>query len=211
MTAHTVTQATQQRRQPVQVRSRETVARILEAAGELIESGGVNAATTREIAAHAGVSVPSLYRFFADRDEVFDRLLNTELDEFDRYVEASTGRWEIAAIPDLVSRTLELFVAYNESHPVFMRLWFDGRVSPAVAAEVHERNRALAQRARSVLVDGGLLDASTAPDVLMLIVELGDRVLGVAFRDGVRADRGVIEEGCVALCAYLERLATTSG
>ena len=57
------------RRQPVQARSRETVERILAAAAVLIEDGGVEAVTTRAIAERAGVTAPSLYRFFADREQ----------------------------------------------------------------------------------------------------------------------------------------------
>jgi AcrR family transcriptional regulator len=205
-----VTETIRQRRQPVQGRSRETVARVLAAAAELITEGGVSAATTRAMSARSGVSVPSLYRFFADRDEIFDRLLKAQLDEFDRYVEESAVDWEITSIPGLVSRIFELYVAYNEAHPVFTRLWFGGRASPTVVAEVQERNRILAQRAQAVLVAGGLLDSDTSLAVLVLAIELGDRVLELAFRDGQVADRSLIEQGCVALTAYLERVVTAA-
>ena len=60
------------RRQPVQARSRENVERILDAAAALIDEGGVDAVTTRVIADRAGITAPSLYRFFADREQVLD-------------------------------------------------------------------------------------------------------------------------------------------
>ena len=202
-----MTDTIRQRREPIQARSRETVARILEAAAELIEAEGADAATTRAIADRAGVSVPSLYRFFADRDEIFDRLLRTRLAELDRYAEAMELTWEIGSIRDFVSREFDLHVAYYEAHPSYARLWFDGRISLTVVAEVRSRNLALAGRGRSALLAAGLIDSSVPESAFVLLVELGDRVLDLAFRERRHADRTVIEHGRDALCAYLERLA----
>jgi AcrR family transcriptional regulator len=205
-----VTDAIRQRREPVQARSRETVVRILEAAAELIEAEGLDAVTTRAIAERAGVSAPSLYRFFADRDEIFDRLLSTQLAELDRHAEAAEATWEIASVRDFVGRELDLHVAYYETHPSFVRLWFGGRISPTVVAEVHRRNRTLALRARSTLAASGLVAPSVSESALVLLVELGDRVLDLAFRDRPHADGEVIEHGRDALCAYLERISAPS-
>jgi AcrR family transcriptional regulator len=205
-----VSNTTRQRREPVQVRSRETVGRILEAAAELIEAEGLDAVTTRAITERAGVSAPSLYRFFADREEIFDRLLSAQLAELDRHAEATEATWEIASIRDFVSRELELHVAYYEKHPSFVRLWFGGRISPTVVAEVHRRNRALALRARSTLAAFGLVDPSVSESAFVLLVELGDRVLDLAFRDRPHADNEVIEHGRDALCSYVERISNPS-
>jgi AcrR family transcriptional regulator len=205
-----VTDTIRQRREPVQVRSRETVARILQTTAELIETDGADAASTRAIADRAGVSVPSLYRFFADRDEIFDRLMSTQLAELDRHAEATEATWEVASIRDFVSRELDLHVAYYERHPSFVRLWFGGRISPTVVAEVRRRNRTLARRARSTLVAAGLVEESVSETAFVLLVELGDRVLDLAFRDRRRADRTMIEQGRDALCAYFEGIAVSA-
>ncbi|MGD0455373.1 MAG: TetR/AcrR family transcriptional regulator [Solirubrobacteraceae bacterium] len=202
-----MTSTIRQRRQPVQARSRETVGRILEATAELIEAEGPDAVTTRAIAERAGVSVPSLYRFFADRDEIFDGLLSTQLAELDRHAEAAEATWEIASVHDFVSRELDLHLAYYEKHPSFVRLWFGGRVSPTVVAEVHRRNRTLALRARSTLAAAGLVDPSMSESAFVLLVELGDRVLELAFRNRRHANAELIEHGRDAVCSYLERIA----
>jgi len=204
-----VTSTTQQRRQPVQARSRETVARILAATDELIASGGVEAATTRAIADRAGVSAPSLYRFFADRDEIFDSLLRTELARLEAHAEEMERTWAVGSIRDFVTRELDLHVSFYEEHPSMARLWFGGRISAPVVAEVHRRNRTLAQRARATLLELGMIGDGVPEGALVLMVELGDRVLEVAFRDRVRGDRTVIEQGRDALCAYVEHLAVT--
>jgi AcrR family transcriptional regulator len=52
----------------------------------------VDAAATRAIAERAGVAIPSLYRFFADRDEILDALaehMTADLDQHARAAEAA--------------------------------------------------------------------------------------------------------------------------
>ncbi|MBV8516916.1 MAG: TetR/AcrR family transcriptional regulator [Acidobacteria bacterium] len=53
---------------PKQARSLETVSRLLNAAEQLLEEGGLEAATVPAIAAKAGVSVGVVYRRFVDKD-----------------------------------------------------------------------------------------------------------------------------------------------
>ncbi len=205
-----MTDTLQQRRQPVQARSRETVARILAATAELIAADGVEAATTRAITARAGISAPSLYRFFADRDEIFDSLLRTHIADLEQHTQAMEKTWELGSIRDYIGHELDLHVSYYEDHPSLARLWFGGRISPPVVAEIHRRNQDLARRARSTLVGLGLIQESVPEGAFVLMVELGDRVLDLAFRDRVVADREVIERGADALSAYVEQLAGES-
>ena len=62
---------------PKQARSRETLNRLLNAAEELLDEGGLEAATVPAIAERAGVSVGVIYRRFPDKDNllraVFER------------------------------------------------------------------------------------------------------------------------------------------
>ena len=48
----------------------------------------MDAATTRAIAERAQASAPSLYRFFADRDEIFDSLLSSQLEDLERHAQS---------------------------------------------------------------------------------------------------------------------------
>jgi AcrR family transcriptional regulator len=196
--------STRHRREPVQARSRETVERILAAAGELIVEQGVDAATTTAIAARAGVGPSSLYRFFSDRDELFALLLEAEIKEIERVAQASEDGWELRSAREYVQRMLEMFLDYHERRPLFVRLWFGGRVSPAVTAIAQAGNLALAERARERLVAAGLVAEDSPREVALIAVEVGDRILELAFRGRRRADRRVIAEGAEMLIAYLE-------
>ena len=62
------------RRRPVQRRSREMVDRILAAATEVLADVGYGQMSTNRVAAEADVSIGSLYRYFADKDEIFETL-----------------------------------------------------------------------------------------------------------------------------------------
>lgn len=60
--------AANQRKQPSQERSRETVAVILEAAARILESRGLEGYNTNAVAEKAGVSIGSLYQYFPGKD-----------------------------------------------------------------------------------------------------------------------------------------------
>ena len=66
------------KREAKQQRSKETIEVILSAAGLVIKKYGYQAATTDRIAARAGVSVGTIYQYFSNKDEVFERFLARE-------------------------------------------------------------------------------------------------------------------------------------
>jgi AcrR family transcriptional regulator len=204
--------AARRRREPVQERSRLTVTRILDAAAALIDEAGVEAAGTRAIADRAGVGYPSLYRFFADREEILDRLLERHVADLDARVMAAESGWQITSPQDLINRELDLHIAYYEEHPSSARLWLSGRSSPTVVDHVRQRNRLLAERMRAALIAARLIPADTDPAVLLLVVELGDRILDLAFRDRLSADPAIVRHGRTALSGYArDALGTTNG
>ena len=199
------------RRHPVQARSQARVERVIAAATAIVDEDGVDAATTRAIAARAGVPVASLYQFFADRDAVLDEVLRRELDALDRHVAAESVAARTApataTLTGFVDFAFEVHRAYFRSRPVFARLWFGGRRTPPVEAAVHDRNRRLAVAWHAVMVEGGLIGPSTEPFAAELAVELGDRIFEYAYRRGPESEETVFAEGKRAVTAYLEQYA----
>ena len=65
-------------RKPTQLRSRQSVAAIVEASAQVLEERGYKGATTNRIAERAGVSVGTLYQYFRGKDEIFDALIEKE-------------------------------------------------------------------------------------------------------------------------------------
>lgn len=89
---------------PKQARSLETVNRLLDAAEQLLESDGLDAATVPAIARKAKVSVGVVYRRFPDKDTllraVWERFVAQKRDQTQAIL-AACGRLD-APLPDLV-------------------------------------------------------------------------------------------------------------
>ncbi|MCW5889323.1 MAG: TetR/AcrR family transcriptional regulator [bacterium] len=62
------------RRIPRQARASSTVDAILTAAVQLLESGGVERLTTNQVAERAGVSIGTVYQYFADKQAILSAL-----------------------------------------------------------------------------------------------------------------------------------------
>lgn len=71
------------RRKPLQERSRETVAVILEAAAQILTRFPEQPFTTNHIAARAGVSVGSIYQYFDTKDEILKALVRSHADDME--------------------------------------------------------------------------------------------------------------------------------
>ena len=67
------------RRIPRQTRAEETVTAILEASAQVLEAGGPPAFTTNAVAERAGVSIGTLYQYFADKQALLRALAEREL------------------------------------------------------------------------------------------------------------------------------------
>jgi AcrR family transcriptional regulator len=71
--------AENKRRSPRQARAAQTVASIVEAAAQILEKGGLAAFTTNAVAERAGVSIGTLYQYFADKNALLMALAREEM------------------------------------------------------------------------------------------------------------------------------------
>jgi len=178
----------------MQARSRQTVTRILDAAAAIADEQGVDAATTRAIADRAGVSAPSLYRFFADREAILDELLEQHCAALDARCVEAEKTWEIGSVAELLNNEIDLHVHYYRRYPSSARLWMGGRTSPTVTKHVHARMQTLADRLYTILVNARLIPDGTDPRAMLVAVEMADRVLELSFRDPGGSAAGFDEE-----------------
>ncbi|MGZ6831633.1 MAG: hypothetical protein ACXVGN_00475 [Mycobacteriaceae bacterium] len=75
-----------------------------------------------------------------------------------------------------------------------------------VADQVRARIKELARRMHEALTNAGFIAPDTDPRVLHLAVELGDRLLDLAYRSHVDLDEQTLTLGRIALVAYIERV-----
>ncbi len=97
--------------QPVDNSSRE---RILAATAEVLGRSGRTKLNLSEVALHAGVSRPTLYRWFASKKELLDAFSVWERQYYERTVADAT-----ADIPDRdkLDAVLRVIVEYQQSYP----------------------------------------------------------------------------------------------
>jgi AcrR family transcriptional regulator len=68
------------RRIPRQTRAAETAAAILEGAAQILEAGGLAGFTTNAVAERAGVSIGTLYQYFADKNAILLALAKQQVE-----------------------------------------------------------------------------------------------------------------------------------
>jgi AcrR family transcriptional regulator len=112
--------ANRPRRQAKQERSRETVEALLEAAARVLQERGYARASTNRIAEVAGASVGTLYEYFANKEAVYEALIQQE-------IEALVGAVQVADVDldaplhELLRQIVKLAMASVSHGPDFLR------------------------------------------------------------------------------------------
>jgi AcrR family transcriptional regulator len=121
------------RKTPSRPRSAETVASIIEAAAQVLETEGFEGFNTNAVARRAGVSIGSLYQYFPGKDALTVALINRETKRFyDDAAIALTKRSGKAALEYLISAS----VRQQLQRPMLARLLDVEEGRPAVRGEV---------------------------------------------------------------------------
>jgi AcrR family transcriptional regulator len=190
------------RRVPVQARGRRTVARVLDAAAEQFAAVGYEAATTTQIAARAGVSVGSLYQFFADKEVLLDALAERHAAGIDEILASSQRLGERASLVQIVDAIVDGVIAHAREQP-FLGTLLAGASSPALA-RVSERLRGeLASRVELVIARKPISQVRRRR-VAAVCVDLLAALLPRVVDDSGRRRGGMERELKLALAAYLE-------
>jgi len=196
---------------PTQVRSRERVEKILDAASRIVVAGGVEALTTRSIAESAQIPVASVYQYFADRDEILLALVERDTAEMDDQVRADLGELRHLSIASIVETTMRAYTSVYARRPDFLEIWVRGRTNAAVNDFGRQHNRRTAAELRDFAIEAGLARPDTPLAATELAVEIGDRVFQLAYESDLDGDAFVIDEGIAMVTAYLLTYATQAG
>ncbi|MEU8523910.1 TetR/AcrR family transcriptional regulator [Streptomyces sp. NBC_01216] len=190
------------RRAPVQRRSAERLARILDACAELLDETGYEQLSTRAVAVRAGVPIGSVYRFFGNKRALAAALAHRNLD---RYAERITAR--LAGLPAVDGRgaidtVLDEYIAMKRTVPGFALVDF-GVPAPGEAGE-DDPNHLVAGRLCELLATPlGRADDDTLRRKILVGVEATDALLQLAFRADPAGDPDLIAETRELLHAYL--------
>src|ERR1700722_4080311 len=105
------------RRQPQQLRARQTVDAILEAVVRILKRKGTDAVTTNGIADVAGVSIGSLYQYFPDKRAIFAALHQRHIEQIDRMMESTLIQNASAPLDRLMHAMVNAMIDAHLSDP----------------------------------------------------------------------------------------------
>ncbi|MEU0626062.1 TetR/AcrR family transcriptional regulator [Streptomyces sp. NPDC005989] len=193
------------RRAPVQQRSAERLARILDACAELLDETGYEQLSTRAVAVRAGVPIGSVYRFFSNKRALTDALARRNLDS---YAERVTARLAVIPAADwrsAIDAVLDEYLAMKRSVAGFALVDF-GAAAPE-EDPANDANQRVAGRLGELL--SGYLGTTSDEDLsrtVLVCVEAADALLQLAFRADPSGDQAIVAETRTMLRAYLARV-----
>ncbi|MCX4777383.1 TetR/AcrR family transcriptional regulator [Streptomyces sp. NBC_01264] len=194
------------RRTPIQQRSADRLARILDACAELLDETGYENLSTRAVALRAGVPIGSVYRFFGNKRAMAIALAHRNLD---RYADGIEQR--LADLPGtdwrpVVDAVLDEYLVMKRSVPGFALVDF-GVPAPPSEGPASDPNHLVAVRltellgAHLCLTQDAVLERS-----VLIAVEATDALIQLAFRNDPAGDPDIVAETRAMMHAYLARV-----
>lgn len=189
------------RRAPSQQRSRLTYEALVEAAAQVFERHGYAAGTTNRIAERAGVSVGSLYQYFADKDAVLAAVARAHVAEGAKVLAPLLASLDgDPEPPDALAGLVAAVVALHRDRPRLHRILFEEAPLPeAVRDEVLALERAAAGQVAAYLARRPHPPADPALTARLLV----EAVETLAHRFVLHPDGATPEEAFVAETARL--------
>jgi AcrR family transcriptional regulator len=197
------------RRIAAQARSEETVGAILDGASALLGRVGYEEITTSRIAAEAGVSIGALYRFYNDKQEIFDAIAVRELAEFRAEIaEGMKARKWLFSPKRSLDKILDAYIAFLDRKPHFRELALGRHISEGVRESYSDPETGPGGILLELLGKRLGFQAGKALRLrLRIAAETGDRLIAFAYAQQTRAGREeVIGELKTMLARYLLRV-----
>ncbi|MFD9370995.1 TetR family transcriptional regulator [Streptomyces sp. NPDC060020] len=194
------------RRTPVQQRSADRLARILDACAELLDETGYENLSTRTVALRAGVPIGSVYRFFGNKRAMAIALAHRNLD---RYADGIADRLTGLPATDwrpVVDAVLDEYLAMKRSVPGFALVDFGVPAPPAEGPEADPNHQVAARLTELLSTHLGLTPDAALQRAVLVAVEATDALIQLAFRTDPAGDPDIVAETRAMMQAYLARV-----
>jgi AcrR family transcriptional regulator len=170
------------RRQPRQQRSADTIAVILEAATQILQTRGLEAFNTNAIAERAGVSIGSLYQYFPGKESILAALHRRYEDQLTATVQQSIASTTSLPLPERLCHAIDALIEAHSQAPILHRLLElceDTHLLPQTSDQptrtIQATLRALLRHHRLRLP--GITQAQAAEDLLLIARALINRAI----------------------------------
>jgi AcrR family transcriptional regulator len=162
-----------------QTRAKKTYATLLQAAGDVFAEMGFDAAQTPDIAARAGVSVGTFYRYFADKRQVFIELAQDYLERAfhatigglspDAFMETRTPADRRAALEQVIEVLFQSAAEKPAFHRVFVGMALRDNDVARLRSKHEQRARdAMARLIQAIAPVTRIPDAHAAAEVIQI-------------------------------------------
>jgi AcrR family transcriptional regulator len=179
---------------------------VLECATRLIIAHDPQSVTTTMVAAAAGVSVGSIYRYFQDKEALFAQILENALTRLAARLEESDFDLAVEDWRSAVMESIDTVVEFVADDAVFRKLWFSTMLTPQMVAANRSHDLNLAKRMAQHLQPRR--DPECARDTIRvceIFFGIIDTGIDLAFRSGnPNGDARKVTEMKVAAVRYIE-------
>jgi AcrR family transcriptional regulator len=198
---------------PKQKRSREHVERMLDATAEVIAEAGIEGLTMTAVANRAGVSIATVYRYFADRDELAAEFLDGEMATMNQSVAEALFALEVVSIRSIVETAMFAHLRHHQAHPEAARAWFLAPRAKVVHEHVKRQDDELGLWLRNLTRGTNMVVEDAPPYGETLLTELGDRTFQWIFNQELSKEEqdDFVGRFVDMVASYLERFATPDG
>ncbi|MFF3624254.1 TetR family transcriptional regulator [Streptomyces sp. NPDC002467] len=194
------------RRTPIQQRSADRLARILDACAELLDETGYENLSTRAVALRAGVPIGSVYRFFGNKRAMATALAHRNLDTYadgiaDRLADLPATDWR-----PVVDAVLDEYLTMKRTVPGFALVDFGIPAPPTEGPDSDPNNLVAARLTELLCTHLGLTPDAALERAVLVAVEATDALVQLAFRIDPEGDPTIVTEIRVMMHAYLARV-----
>ncbi|HEX4443241.1 MAG TPA: TetR/AcrR family transcriptional regulator [Galbitalea sp.] len=191
------------RTEPVQQRSAQRVAHLLDTAADLIDHEGIDALTTSDVATRSGSSVGVVYRYFPNIQSLLRALAARNLARFTEAIYDTLGS-DAVEWRQTVDIAIDTFIEFNRSEPGFRALRFGDIIDDRFLEPEFSNNGVLARALVGLLSEKyGFTPNDEILFDIEVAIEVGDALLQRAFLLDKQGDQQFIDAARTLSNGYL--------
>ncbi|HEX4057752.1 MAG TPA: TetR/AcrR family transcriptional regulator [Galbitalea sp.] len=191
------------RTEPVQQRSAQRVAHLLDTAAALIDELGIDALTTSDVAARGASSVGVVYRYFPNIQSLLRALAARNLARFTESIYDALGS-DAVEWRQTVDIAIDTFIEFNRSEPGFRALRFGDIIDDRFLEPEFSNNGVLARALVGLLAEKyDFVPSDEALFHVEVAIEIGDALLQRAFLLDKQGDQRFIDAARALANEYL--------
>ena len=151
--------------------------------------------TTTRVAAEAGIAVGTLYRYFPDKEALFDALAARCLVRFESLMSELVEKSGTEAWADPVGTLFDAYIHLYRTDASLRAIWFGGLLSENLREADRAHKRVMAEGLRHILVSQGIAgDAPELGTICHAAMLAADAITQEAFRNAGSGDADLMAE-----------------